>query len=92
MLPNNPAKLTFKGDTIRLESPCNIYTTRVQLGAGTIVVFPFENMPRTCGPEAMEVEGALLRAFVRVSAFSTTEGGELVLKAPDGAEMIRARR
>lgn len=92
MLPDSPAKVTFNEDTIRLEAPCNIYTTKIQLGAGTIVVFPFESMPRTCGPEAMEVEGALLRAFVRASGFSTTENGELALSAPDGAEMIRATR
>lgn len=92
MLPDSPATVTFNEDSIRLEAPCNTYTTKIQLGAGTIVVFPFESMPKTCGPEAMEVEGALLRAFVRASRFSITADGELVLNAPDGAEMIRARR
>ncbi len=92
MLPDKPAQVTFDADGLRLEAPCNIYMSKADIGAGAIVIFPFENMPKTCGPEAMEVEGALLRAFARSATYSVTEDGELLLLAADGAEMIRARR
>lgn len=92
MLPDRPAQVTFLGDSIRLEAQCNIYMNRVQMGGGAIVVFPFENMPKTCGYEVMEVEGAMLRAFQRAVSYAIDGSGDLVLSAADGAMMIRAAR
>ncbi len=90
-MPDEPPRFTVDSEHLRLTAPCNVYTTRAEVGAGQLRLFPFENMPRTCGLEPMEIEGALLRSLGRVTAYALTPDGDLVLTAVDGTEMIRAR-
>ena len=95
-LPDMPtgmtARVTLTAEEVRFEAPCNIYTTKVQVENGRMVVFPFENMPRICRREAMEAESSLLRALTRVATYVVTAGDELTLSAVDDSPMIRAVR
>ncbi|MFV0492106.1 MAG: META domain-containing protein [Pseudorhodobacter sp.] len=92
MLPDHPARLVFTEGRLRFEAPCNIYTTQLTEQDGQLVVMPFENMPKVCDPEVMEVEEALLRALTRVTEYEIDGTGELTLKSVDGSEMLRAKR
>lgn len=86
-----PGTLTFNGDQLRLDGPCNFFTTQIIVNGNGLTIFPFGSMPKTCGPEAMEAEGALLSALMRVTQF-TISGSTLTLSSADGRQMLKAER
>ncbi|MEP1199049.1 META domain-containing protein [Tateyamaria sp.] len=84
-----PGTLTFNGDQLRLDGPCNFFTTQIMVNGNGITIFPFGSMPKTCSPEAMEAEAALLSALMRVTQFAIS-GNTLTLLSPDGRQMLKA--
>ncbi len=89
--PDHSGSISFAGDTIKLDAPCNSFTSRFMINGDTLTVFPFSSMPKVCSREAMAVEGALRRALEKVNRFEI-DGTTLSLFSFDGSKVMVAKR
>ena len=88
--PPHP-RLTFSNGQLRFDAPCNFYLTGFTLSGKDLAFEPFENMPKVCEPDVMNLETALLNRLARVTGYTIDAEGTLILNSL-GNEVLRARR